>query len=324
MQTYAVGVDVSKSQLDVAVLPTGSSWSVENSEEGVRVLVQRIRELGKSTLVVLEATGGLEFPAAAALGLARVPVAVVNPRQVRDFAKAAGRLAKTDRIDAATLALFAERMRPEARPLPDAQAQALQALVTRRQQIVEMLVAEQNRRAPALPSVRKDIDKHITWLQQQRKRLHKDLAESIRQSPLWRDKDDLLQSVKGVGPVLSVTLLAEVPELGTLDHKKIAALVGVAPMNRDSGTLRGKRTIRGGRASVRGPLYMAALVASRHNPAIRAFYQRLLKAGKLKKVALVACMHKLLVILNAMIKHGTTWNPTHAADTKVVHQPLTN
>lgn len=312
MQTYSVGIDVSKSHLDVAVLPAGASWSVDNSEEGIRSLVERIHALGGPVLVVLEATGGLEYPAAAALGVAKVPVAVVNPRQARDFAKAMGKLAKTDRIDAGVLALFAERVRPEPRPLPDPQAQAMQALLTRRRQVLEMLVMERHRLPQALPRVRQDLLESIAWLRKRLKQLDEDLGGAVRQSPLWRDKDDLLQSAKGVGTVMSTTCLAHLPELGTLNRKKIAALVGIAPRNQDSGLFRGKRRIWGGRASVRQALYMAALVATRWNPAIRDFYQRLLKAGKAKKVALTACMRKLLTILNAIMRTRKPWDPNHA------------
>jgi transposase len=311
MEASWVGIDVSKSRLDVAVLPAGAAWGVENNEEGIRVLVKRVLAL-EPALVVMEATGGLEYPVAAALGLAKVPVAVVNPRQVRDFAKAMGKLAKTDRIDAHVLALFAERARPEPRPLPEPQAQALQALLTRRRQVLEMLVMEQHRLSQALPRVRRDIEESIAGLKQRLHRLDQELGETLRQSPLWREKDDLLRSVKGVGPVLSLTLVAELPELGTLSRQKIAALVGVAPLNHDSGTYRGRRGVWGGRASVRHVLYMGTLVATRCNPQIKAFYHRLLHAGKPKKVALTACMRKLLTILNAMLKHKTSWDPSYA------------
>lgn len=306
-----VGIDVAKAQLDVAVLPTAEQWSVQNGEEGVRALVARLQTLSPA-LVVLEATGGLELPVVAALAMANLPLAVVNPRQVRDFAKAMGKLAKTDRLDAQTLALFAERVRPMPRPLPNAEAQALGALLARRRQLVEMRTAEKNRLGSALPRVRPGIQEHIAWLEQELTKLDDELGRTLRQSPLWREREDLLRSVPGVGPVLTLTLLAELPELGTLDRRQIAALVGVAPLNRDSGTLRGKRTTWGGRASVRGSLYMATLVATRFNPLIRTFYQRLLAAGKPKKVALTACMRKLLTILNAMLKHRTPWQADHA------------
>jgi transposase len=244
---------------------------------------------------------------AAALAAADIPVAVVNPRQVRDFAKALGTLAKTDRLDARALALFGEGIRPEARPLPDAQAQELAALLARRRQLIEMLTAEKNRLRMALPRVRPQIEAHIQWLRGQRDGLDRDLTDLLRSSPVWREQEELLRSVPGVGPNLVLTLVADLPELGRLNRKQIAALVGVAPLNRDSGTLRGKRTVWGGRAPVRAALYMAALVASRFNPVIRAFYQRLCATAKPKKVALTACMRKMLTILNAMLKHRTSW-----------------
>ena len=261
------------------------------------------------TTVLLEATGGLEVPLASALAAAGLPVVVVNPRQVRDFAKATGRLAKTDALDAQTLAHFAEAVRPPVRPLRDADTQELNAMTTRRSQLMTMLVAEKNRLGRAAGAVRPRVQAHITWLEQEIKDLDKDLRQTLRQSPVWREKDDLLRSVPGVGEQLSLSLLAYLPELGTLDRKQIAALVGVAPLNRDSGTMRGKRTVWGGRARVRAVLYMGALAASRFNPVIRTFYQRLLAAGKPKKLALTACMRKLLTMLNAILKTGQYWNP---------------
>ena len=303
-----VGIDVSKAQLDVAVRPEGH-FSVVNDEHGLAQLLGQLRAI-TPTLVVLEATGGMELPLTSALALAGLPVVVVNPRQVRDFAKATGQLAKTDAIDAQVLARFAEAIRPEPRPLPDEQTQALAALVTRRHQLIEMLTAEKNRLASARPAIRQNLRAHIAWLERALQQADTDLAEAIRQSPVWREKDELLRSVPGIGPVLTTTLLANLPELGTLTHKQIAALVGVAPLNRDSGTLRGRRTVWGGRAHVRTALYMATIVATRFNPVIRAFYQRLCAAGKAKKVALVACMRKLLTIVNAMLKHRSPWNPT--------------
>jgi transposase len=303
-----VGIDVSKATLDVAVAPTGETWSVPNAADGIQQLVQRLRELSPK-LVVLEATGGLERRAVAAIAGAGLPVAAVNPRQVRDFAKAMGRLAKTDAIDAAILALFADRIRPEPRPLRDAQAQELEAIVVRRRQVVDMITAEKNRLAAEPPSkrVRTDIGKTIKWLQKQLEDIDADLDKSVKQSPAWREKDDLLRSVPGVGKVLSRTLLSLAPELGSLSRKQMAALIGVAPMNRDSGTQRGRRCVWGGRAHVRAVLYMSALVASRFNPIIRAFHARLIAAGKLPKVALVACMRKLLSILNAMVRTNSRW-----------------
>jgi transposase len=262
----------------------------------------------RPVLIVLEASGGLERKVTRALASAELPVVVVNPRQVRDFAKATGRLAKTDRMDAEVLALFGEAVRPALRPLADEVLLELRALIARRRQITEMIVAERNRLCGASRAVQKRIDAHIRWLEAELDRADKDLDQSIRQSPIWQENQDLLRSVPGVGPVISRTLLAELPELGRLNRKQIAALVGVAPLNRDSGTLKGRRTIWGGRATVRATLYMAALVASRRNSVIRTFYKRLCNAGKAPKVALVACMRKLLTILNAMIKHKTRWS----------------
>lgn len=307
------GIDVSKAQLDIALRPEGR-FTVTNDEAGIATVVERLRG-APPIVVVLEATGKLEVPLASALAAAQLPVAVVNPRQVRDFAKASGLLAKTDLLDAQILARFAEVMRPEPRPLADEQTQALAAILARRRQLIEMLTAEKNRLSAAPKPVRKSLRAHIAWLEREIAHTDTDLAHAIRESPVWREKDDLLRSAPGVGPILATTLLAELPELGALDRKQIAALVGVAPLNRDSGTLRGKRTIWGGRAQVRAVLYMAAVVAARCNPVIRAFYQRLQAAGKAKKVALTACMRKLLTILNAMMKHRTPWRsqvPCHA------------
>jgi transposase len=301
-----VGIDVSKDRLDVALRPSGDRWAVANEEPGLATLVERVRGLSP-TLIVLEATGGLEAPLTGALAAAGLPVVVVNPRQVRDFAKATGTLAKTDALDARILAQFAEVIRPALRPLPDAATQALSALLARRRQLIGMRTAEQNRLGPAPPPVRKGIRAHIAWLARQLARTDDDLAQAIRESPVWRETDDLLQSAPGVGPVLATTLMASLPELGTLSRQQVAALVGVAPLNRDSGTLRGRRRVWGGRAQVRTALYMAALTATRYNPVIRAFYARLCAAGKAKKVALTACMRKLLTILNAMLKHRTPW-----------------
>ena len=252
------------------------------------------------------------MPLAAALAIEGIPLVVVNPRQVRDFAKAIGRLAKTDRLDAQVLAHFGEATQPQPRPLPDAQSQALQAWLARRSQLVAMLTAEKNRLGAALAPVRPRLQAHIGWLQEELAALDQDLADTLRKSPLWRAKDNLLQGVPGVGPKVSLTLLAHLPELGSLTRQQISALVGVAPLNRDSGLMRGRRSVWGGRARVRAALYMATLVAARHNPVIRNFYQRLLEAGKPKKVALVAGMRKLLCILNAMLKHQQSWNPNLA------------
>lgn len=306
-----VGIDVAKRQLDVALRP-GSEWfAVPHDEVGLAALVSRLRGR-QPTLIVLEATGGFEVAVVGALAAAGLPTAVVNPRQVRDFARAAGLLAKTDQLDAQALAHFAEAIRPAPRPLPDAQAQELSALLLRRRQLVDMLTAEKNRVSLAAPRIRPQIQTHIAWLQQQLGDLDRDLGQLIRSSPVWRAKEDLLRSVPGVGPVLATTLLASLPELGTLTRQQIAALVGVAPLNRDSGTLRGRRTVWGGRAHVRTVLYMSTLVAVRHNPALQTFYERLRHAGKVPKVALTACMRKLLTILNAILKHRTRWALAHS------------
>ena len=305
-----VGIDVSQTCLDIAIRP-GASYSLTHEEAAIVVLVEQLLALGP-TLIVLEATGGMEIPLTSALATAGLPVVVVNPRQVRDFAKASGRLAKTDALDAQVLAQFAEVMRPQPRSLPAAETRALAALLTRRRQLVEMLTAEKNRLLSASSPIRKRVRTHIVWLERELEHTNTDLSDAIRQSPVWREKDELLRSVPGVGPVLTSTLLANLPELGTLTSKQIAALVGVAPLNRDSGTLRGRRTVWGGRAQVRAILYMSAIVAARFNPVIRVFYQRLQQAGKAKKVALTACMRKLLTILNAMLKHRTPWREVEA------------
>ncbi len=304
---HYVGIDVAKAHLDIAVRPSGEVWQVSYDTQGIADLLAQLAERSP-TLVVLEATGGLETFLAGELAGAQLPVVVVNPRQVRDFAKALGKLAKTDALDAQVLAHFGEATKPEIRPLPDAGTQELQALLARRRQVVEMITAEKNRYRTATQRLRPQIQEHIRWLEKQLKELDQDLSELLSASPVWRTKEKLLGSVPGVGPVLTVTLLADLPELGLLDRREIASLVGVAPFNRDSGTLRGKRTVWGGRSSVRATLYMATLVATRHNSVIRAFYQRLLEAGKPKKVALTACMRKLLTILNAMLKHNRSWN----------------
>jgi transposase len=303
-----VGIDVSKDQLDIAVRPTGETWSMPNDASGITEVVQRVAQLHPK-LVVLEATGGLQMPVAAALASAGLPLAMVNPRQVRDFARATGKLAKTDQLDAQVLAHFAEAVRPTPYPLPDAQTQELTALLTRRHQVVEMLTAEKNRLRTTRESVRQRVQDHIRWLEQELADLDDDLERALRESPLWRGKDNLLRSVPGIGRVVSITLLADLPELGTLSRHQIAALVGVAPLNRDSGRFRGKRTVWGGRARVRAALYMAALTATRYNPIIKAFYRRLCGVGKARKVALTACMRKLLIILNSMVKHQQTWTP---------------
>ena len=304
-----IGIDVSKDQVDVAVRPTGRSWSVQYDGTGVDELVANLNRLDPAA-VITESTGGLELPLVAALAAASLPVVVVNPRQVRDFAKSTGQLAKTDRLDAQVLAHFGEAVRPPLRPLRDADTQALGAVLARRRQVMEILVAEKNRLGRAVPQVGPRIESHISWLKQELDDLDTELRLRIHSSPVWREKDDLLRSVPGVGPQVSLTLLAYLPELGTLNRKQIAALVGVAPFNRDSGPHRGKRSVWGGRARVRAVLYMGALVASRRNPVLREFYQRLLEAGKPKKLALTACMRKLLIILNSMMRTGEHWHPT--------------
>lgn len=305
--TEFVGIDVSKERLDVAFRSSGGSFSTRNDEAGIAELVQRLKgvEVG---LIVLEATGGLQAPLVAELAVAQVPVAVVNPRQVRDFAKATGKLAKTDAIDAEVLAHFADAVRPQVRPLPDAETQALEALLVRRRQMVEMIVAERSRLSTAPKSVHRGIREHVEWLKRRVKDVDKDIETTVKSSPCWRARDQLLRSVPGVGPVLSATLLARLPELGTLNRKQVAALAGVAPLNRDSGKYQGTRSIWGGRSAVRAALYMGALVAVRHNPIIRSVYQRLVRAGKAKKVALVACMRKLLTMLNAILRNGCPWD----------------
>lgn len=304
-----IGIDVSKDSLDLCALPGGESRRFGNEASGIESMVTAIKELSPS-LVVLEATGGWEVPAVSALGEAGLPVVVANPRQVRDFAKATGQLAKNDALDAGILAKFAQMVRPPVRPLPDKESRALGEMVARRRQILGMVTMEKNRLPQAVGTVRQDIESHILWLEKRLKDLDKQLHALLRTSPLWREKDDLLQSVPGVGPASSAALLADLPELGTLNRRQIAALVGVAPFARDSGRWQGKRSIWGGRSAVRTALYMAALVASRYNPMIRAFYKRLRDAGKAAKLALTACMRKLLTILNSMLKHRTPWRAT--------------
>jgi len=282
-----VGIDVAKTRLDVAIHPTGQQWQADHTEKGIEELVEQITKLNP-TLVLLEASGGLEVPVVTALAIADLPVVVVNPRQVRDFARATGKLAKTDALDAHVLAHFAEAIRPAYRSIPDSETQSLNALVARRNQVMSMLVAEKNRLYASRPPVHQRIQTHIAWLKQELDEIDRELKEMLHNSPVWREKENLLRTVPGVG------ILAYLPELGTLNRKRIAALVGVAPFNRDSGTLRGKRAVWGGRSRIRAALYMAALVASRHNPVISAFYQRLLA-------------RKLIVILNAMLKNHSSW-----------------
>lgn len=309
-----VGVDVSKAELEVCAVPNPSQLQVATDEAGLAQLVEWVKAL-EPALVVMEASGGYEMPVVLALAQAGLPCVVVNARQVRDFAKASGRLAKTDRIDARVIAEFARAIRPQLRALPDAASAQLAALVGRRRQLVEMLSAEQNRLARSHAAVREDLKQNIAWLRSRLQDLDGEVARAVQNSPLWREKDDLLQQVPGVGPIVSAVLLALLPELGRLSSKQIAALVGVCPFNRDSGRWQGKRTICGGRAPVRTVLYMAIVSAIRYNPLIKAFYQRLLTAGKPKKLAMTACMRKLLVILNAMLRERAGWNPNNAIAT---------
>lgn len=310
-----VGLDVSKTTLDVAwSTDPVARWQTTNDEAGWAALVAHVRTLAPA-VIVLEATGGYETGAASALSAAGLPVAIVNPRQVRDFAKALGLLEKTDALDAAVLAAFAARIQPTPRPLPDDLQADLQALVTRRRQLVDMLTAERNRVPLARGAVRKNLLAHIAWLEKQLGKTDRDLRTRIEASPLWRVRDQLLQSVPGIGPATSARLLASLPELGTLTHRQISKLVGVAPLPDDSGSRHGYRRIQGGRGDVRTALYMATVTAITHNPTIRASYRRWRAAGKLPKVALVAAMHKLLIHLNAMLKHQTPWQPIPAAPT---------
>jgi transposase len=307
MEQIFVGIDVAKDRLDIHVRPSGESFTVARDGEGLAALVDRLKQIAPA-LVVLEATGGFEITVAAAVGSAGLPLAVVNPRQIRDFARATGKLAKTDSLDAAAIAHFAQAVHPEPRPLPDAQAQELGELVARRRQVIEMITSESNRgRQLQSKRLKKRIERHLDALQKELTEIENDLDESIRGTPIWRESENLLKSVPGVGNATARTLLADLPELGTLGRKQIAALVGVAPFNRDSGTWRGQRTVWGGRAGVRAALYMAALVASRRNPVIAAFYRHLRSAGKPAKVALTACMRKLLIILNAILRDKRPW-----------------
>ena len=303
-----VGIDVAKARLDIAVRPTGERWTVTNDEAGITTLVTRLQRTAPA-LMVLEATGGYQRAVVAALAAAGLPLAVVNPRQARDVAKATGQLAKTDALAARAFAHVAEAVRPPPRPLPDAQADELRALLARRRQLVAMRTAEQNRLGSTSRRLQADIEAHITWLHERLAALDDDLDTALRASPIWREHEALLRSVPGIGPVCTRTLLLDLPELGTLSRQRLAALVGVAPLNRDSGTVRGSRTVWGGRAHVRATLYRCTLVAVRYNPLLKAFYERLRAAGKAAKVALTASMRKLLTILNAMVKYHTPWQP---------------
>ena len=307
-QEVFVGIDVSKEWFDVALRPGSECWRGSQDEAGVDTLIHRLQRM-RPSLVIMEASGGHERLIAAALAAAKLPIAVVNPRQVRDFARSMGQLAKTDRIDAKVIAHFGEAADVEAQSLPSSAALELEALVTRRRQVVRMRAAEQVRRRQALPVVQQRIDRVIALLEQELKEIDDDLSGRLRESPVWREREELLRSVPGVGPTLTFTLVAELPELGSLTRRQIAALVGVAPLARDSGKLRGTRTCWGGRANVRAALYMPTLAAVRYNPVLTAFYDRLVATGKPKKVVLTACMRKLLTILNAMIKNHTRWDP---------------
>jgi transposase len=301
-----VGIDVAKETLEMCVRPDNTRKTFPNDEQG-RVNIARLLAEMEPTLILLEASGGYEIPVVEVLALRSLRVAVVNPRQIRDFAKAVGRLAKTDSIDADIIARFAETIRPEVRPLKDKDAQQLQAIIARRRQLVQMLTEEKNRLGIAPSWTKPDIEAHIAWLTDCIAKAGKDISSLIKKTPLWKEKENLLKTFKGIGPVNAFTLLARLPELGQLNNRQISALAGLAPMNRDSGKYRGRRTIFGGRADVRAALYMAALCGIRHNPVIKAFYERLIHAGKLPKVALTACMHKILIILNAMVRTNTPW-----------------
>lgn len=307
-----VGIDVSKSILDVGIIPTEEVKRFTNDTVGCKELVSWLSE-AEPELIVLESTGGIEMQPAGCLTAAGLPTVIVNPRQVRNFARALGKLAKTDAIDALVIARFAQAVQPEVRPFNDEQTLELKALVTRRKQLSDMLVAEQNRFKSAHTRVKKSVSSSIDWLKSQIDSTDKDIADSISNNDIWRDKEEILTSVKGVGPVLTASLLCLLPELGTLNRKKISALVGVCPYNRDSGYFRGKRCISGGRADIRSVLYMATLAATRYNPVIKAFFGRLKEVGKPPKVAIVACMRKLLTILNAMLKTSQKWNPVMAS-----------
>jgi transposase len=307
-----VGIDVAKAQLDIALRPTGERWGVTNDDVGITALVTRLQAIAPQ-LIVLEATGGYQRAVVTALAAAGLPVVVVNPRQARAFAKATGQLAKTDVLDARALAHFADAVRPVPRPLPDGQTEELRALMARRRQLVTMRTAEQNRLGSTPHCLQEDIQAHITWLNERLTALDNALDTTLRASPVWREREELLRSVPGIGPVCARTLVLDLPELGTLSRQRLAALVGVAPFHRDSGTLRGTRHVWGGRAQVRTALYMSTLVAVRYNPVLKAFYERLRATGKAAKVALTACMRKLLTILNAMVKHQTLWRPQDVA-----------
>jgi transposase len=304
-KTYA-GIDVCKDNLDLAILPSREKRQYSNNEGGISRLIAKLKKQSPE-LVVLEPTGGFEAPVAAALWAEGIPVAIVNARQIKEYARATGKLAKTDKLDAQVMAEFAAAIKPPARPIRDEEAEEIKAMVSRRRQLIEMITAEKNRLTIARKHLKSSIQSHIEWLKKEMEDLDRDLRKLIEDSPVWRVKDNLLQSIPGVGKVLSMTLLAELPELGTLNRRQIAALVGVAPFNRDSGRMKGKRSIWGGRASIRAVLYMATLAGTRYNPVIREFYGRLIQRGKAKKVALVACMRRLLTIMNAILRRNQAW-----------------
>ena len=303
-----IGIDVSKDWLDIVVTPSGETWRTENSEEKASVLVKKL-EILKPERIVIEATGGYERLVTSKLYLAGLPVCRVNPRRVRYFARSIGQLAKNDKIDGKMLARFGEAVKPALTQLPSEQEQALSALLTRREQLSVMLVAEKNRIGTAPAKIRPSLNEHITWLKKQLKDLDREIETFINDNDDLKQKDDLLQEVQGIGKKTSAKLIADVPELGVCDRKQIAALIGTAPYDHDSGYKKGHRAISGGRPDVRRVLYMATLAATRFNPVIKVFYHRLLNAGKKKKVAIVACMRKLLTILNAIIRHRAHWNP---------------
>lgn len=307
-----VGIDISKARLDVAIIPGAESLEFANDEAGIALLVNRLKELSPSR-IVMEASGGYEWPAAVALATAKLPVAIVNPRQVRDFARSLGKLAKTDKLDAMVLARFGEAVKPDIRPLKSEEEAELSSLISRRRQLIEMLTMEKDRRSKALELVKPGIEEHVKWIEANLSDIDRQITGLIKKSSVWREKERLLRSVPGVGPVLTAAILGQLPEIGKLDRRKVSALVGVAPMNRDSGVFRGRRKVYGGRTDFRSVLYMATVAATRFNPAIKAFYERLKNAGKPFKVAMTACMRKLLVILNAMMKANTHWDANQAA-----------
>lgn len=308
---FWVGIDVSSESLEVAVRPTGDFWSTPNTKAGIDVAVAKLQSLTPG-LIVVEATGGLEAPVVIALASVRLPIVVVNPRQVRDFAKATGVLAKTDKLDAHVIAHFAEAVRPDVRPIKEEKLQELTDLIARRRQIVDMLTAEKNRLGRASKHLANDIKNHIVWLEKRLDKIDTDLHKRIKENPLWREKNEICRSVPGVGPILTMSLLANLPELGQASPRQIAGLVGVAPFNHDSGKYRGRRIVWGGRANVRSVLYMATMTSVRFNPVLKAFYERLINAGKKPKVALTACMRKLIIILNAMVRDGIKWQENQA------------